>query len=83
MKPYDNPFCGFLIPSLEPSKSKLWADHIDDLNISDDSSDDNTDALRDSFKKRKALGSPGEEEFEKKMSKKNKKKLKQLLNKSN
>lgn len=76
-------FDSFLNPNPESSKGKLWADQIDDLNMSDDSSDDNRDALRDSFKKRKAFGSPGEEEFEKKMSKKNKKKLKQLLNKSN
>ena len=78
-------FNDFLNPHMEPSKSKLWADQIDDLNISDDS-DDEMKALRESFKKtekRKAGESPDKDEFEKMLSKKEKKKLKQSLNKSN
>ena len=79
-------FNDFLNPNLEPReqyKGKLWADQIDDLNITDDSSDDDTEALRESFKKRKAGESPDKDEFEKIVSKKEKKKLKQILNKSN
>ena len=76
-------FNDFLNPNIEPSKGKLWADHIDDLKISDDSSDDETETLRKSFKKRKAGESPDKDEFEKIVSKKEKKKLKQILNKSN
>ena len=73
----------FLNPNPESSKGKLWADQIDDLNMSDDSSDDIMDDLRESFKKRKAGESPDKDEFEKIVSKKEKKKLKQILNKSN
>ena len=76
-------FDNFLNVESESSKGKLWANQIDDLNISDDSSDDNMDDLRESFKKkRKAAESPDKDDFEKIMSKKEKKKLKQLLNKS-
>ena len=76
-------FDSFLNHNQESSKGKLWADLIDDLNMSDDSSDDNMDKLRESFKKRKAGESPDKDEFEKIVSKKEKKKLKQILNKSN
>ena len=76
-------FDSFLNHNPESSKGKLWADQIDDLNMSDDSSDDNMDNLRESFKKRKAGESPDKDEFEKIVSKKEKKKLKQILNKSN
>ena len=72
-------------PALELGKAgKMWADQaVDDLEMSGDSDDDSGDALKEFFKKRKAAGSPDKDEFEKAMSKKNKKKLKQLLNKSN
>ena len=59
--------------------SKFWNDNLDDLDISDDSSDDE---IKEFFK-RKADGSPETNEFEKTLSRKAKKKLKQLLNKSN
>ena len=53
---------------------------MDDLCLSDD--DSSVTALKEAFK-RKAEGSPGNNDFEKCLSKKEKKKLKQLLNKSN
>ena len=66
--------------SPQPVASKLWADQLDDLNLSDDSTDD-MEELRETFK-RKFDESPGNKDFEVNLSKKEKKKLKQLLNKS-
>ena len=57
--------------ALKTGAKKLWTD---DLNISDDSEDDDKG-------KRKAGGSP-EIDFEKPLSKREKKKLRQILNKS-
>ena len=60
--------------------SRFWSEEMDDLCLSDD--DSSVTALKEAFK-RKAEGSPGNNDFEKCLSKKEKKKLKQLLNKSN
>lgn len=62
--------------------SRFWADQIDDLHLSDDSADDDLNELREAFK-RKAVDSPDTNEFGKALSRKQKKKLKQYLNKSN
>ena len=73
-------------PALQLGKAgKMWADQVDnDLEMSgdSDSDDDGGDALKEFFKKRKAADSPDKDDFEKTMSRKDKKKLKQLLNKS-
>jgi hypothetical protein len=64
----------------QPIISRFWSEEMDDLCLSDD--DSSVTALKEAFK-RKAEGSPGNNDFEKCLSKKEKKKLKQLLNKSN
>ena len=64
------------------NSSRFWADHIDDLHLSDESMDDDLNDLREAFK-RKAVDSPDTNEFGKALSRKQKKKLKQYLNKSN
>ena len=61
--------------------SKFWSNHMDDIHLSDDSSDDEMKANREAFK-RKAEGSPEKNNADKLLSRKEKKKLKQLLNKS-
>ena len=62
--------------------SKCWAGRLDDIHFTDESSDENTDSTKETFK-RKAIGSPEDSDFGKVLSRKEKKKLKQLLNKSN
>ena len=65
------------------NSSRFWADQIEDLALSDDSVDEDMNELREAFK-RKAVGSPDTSgEFGKVLSRKQKKKLKQYLNKSN
>ena len=61
--------------------SKFWSNKMDDIHLSDDSSDDEMKASREAFK-RKAEGSPEKNNVDKLLSRKEKKKLKQLLNKS-
>ena len=78
---YFNEFDSLTNPTLN-KPSRFWADQIDDLHISDDDSEENVNMLREAFK-RKATNSPDSNEFGIVLSKKEKKKLKQLLNKSN
>ena len=76
---YFNVFESLTNPTLN-KPSRFWADQIDDL--SDDGWEENVNMLREAFK-RKATNSPDSNEFGIVLSKKEKKKLKQLLNKSN
>ena len=80
------PECSIMLGDLtnlkDPELSKFWAGKMGDLEMSDDSSDDDEEALRNIFK-RKAVGSPDKHDFNPALSRKQKKKLKQILNKSN
>jgi hypothetical protein len=78
---YFNEFESLTDPTLTKS-GRFWADQIDDLHLSDDGSEENVNLMREAFK-RKATNSPDSNEFGIVLSKKEKKKLKQLLNKSN